>query len=72
VQFGVTPYDVVGMEHEARTIARELSARMHLYIFIIKGTNVPLPEDPQDGIWVRQIEFDEMDPKEQRCVRRGW
>jgi hypothetical protein len=70
--YDAMPFAVVGTVEEVNAILREQENATGLPIFMTRGMNAKMPRNPPDGIIVRQIEFDELDPHEPRCVRRGW
>ncbi len=71
-RYDMQPYAVVGTVGEVNAILREQENATGLPIFMMRGYNAKMPRNPPDGIFVRPIEFDELDPHETRCIRRGW
>jgi hypothetical protein len=67
--YNAQPFAIVGTIEEADQISRERSEALGLPIYMTRGMNARLPRVPPDGVIVRQIEFDELDPHEIRCVR---
>jgi hypothetical protein len=72
MRFGVSP-NFHGCLSECREFAREQAANLNLQVIEVQGVNRDLegPDFADPAIYIRTVEFDELDPRETR-IYRNW